>query len=559
MLIDSIGTIFGETGFADFRFVVSDPTTKQGEYLKIWHETDDWVLAQVVAITRSNEDVTIDSALDKRDEVGADRVLAKAMVIGSRQNRVLRVPKTPFSPGDKVFRADPELIASTLGLRRGNVYLGLLEGQQIPVQLDANTLVQKHVSILARTGSGKSYTAGVIMEELLDQGIPLLIIDPHGEYTSLREPADPAHGGDFGRFDVSPRGYTDQLTVYTPVDRVLNPDADHVFRLNGVNLKAGDLSKILGSMSGTQMGVVYEAIQKIRAEASSYTIEDIVFEVGNSSSNAKWSVLSALESIRDTEIFSEYPTPIHDLVQPGRGAIIDMKGVVPDMQAMIVARLCEELFEARKINVVPPMMLVLEEAHNYCPEKGFAKTVSTDILRTIASEGRKFGLGMMVISQRPARIDKNVLSQCNTQIILKVTNPNDLQAIRKGLEGISVEAEAEIKRLPPGVAMVVSGDIERPIIVEIRVRKSRHGGESVSVTGRGVPEVRDPLFAPESGEESEPVEMVEMVEMVETIQEPEVKVPRVSEVEQKEQKEQNTPEKKKSGSLFAKVFGSGKT
>jgi DNA helicase HerA-like ATPase len=180
---------------------------------------------------------------------------------------------------------------------------------------------------------------------------------------------------------------------------------------------------------------------------------------------------------------------------------------------MIVARLCEELFEARKINVVPPMMLVLEEAHNYCPEKGFAKTVSTDILRTIASEGRKFGLGMMVISQRPARIDKNVLSQCNTQIILKVTNPNDLQAIRKGLEGISVEAEAEIKRLPPGVAMVVSGDIERPIIVEIRVRKSRHGGESVSVTGRGVPEVRE---------------------------------------------EQKTPEKKKSGSLFAKVFGSGK-
>ncbi len=541
MPIDSIGTIFGETGFADFRFVVSDPTTKQGEYLKIWHETDDWTLAQVVAITRSNEDVTIDSALDKRDEAGADRVIAKAMVIGSRQNRVLRIPKTPFSPGDKVFRADPELIASTLGLRRGNVYLGFLEGQQIPVQLDADTLVQKHVSILARTGSGKSYTAGVIMEELLDQGIPLLIIDPHGEYTSLREPAT---DGDFERFNVSPFGYADRLTVYTPVDRVLNPGADNVFRLNGRNLKAGDLSKILGIQSGTQMGVVYEAIQKIRAEASTYTIDDIVFEVGNSSSNAKWSVLSALESVRDAEIFSENPTKVQDLVQPGRGSIIDMKGVVPDMQAMIVARLCEELFEARKMGVVPPMMLVLEEAHNYCPEKGFAKTVSTDILRTIASEGRKFGLGMMVISQRPARIDKNVLSQCNTQIILKVTNPNDLQAIRKGLEGISVEAEAEIKRLPPGVAMVVSGDIERPIIVEIRVRKSRHGGESVSVTGRGVPEVREPLFAPDRREESEMAEMME---------EPEA--PPVFEVKRREQ---TAPEKKKSGSLFAKVFGSGK-
>jgi hypothetical protein len=74
-------------------------------------------------------------------------------------------------------------------------------------------------------------------------------------------------------------------------------------------------------------------------------------------------------------------------------------------------------------------------------------------LRTIASEGRKFGLGLMVISQRPARIDKNVLSQCNTQIIMKVTNPNDLKAISKGLEGISSEVEEELKRLPPGVAM----------------------------------------------------------------------------------------------------------
>ncbi len=527
MPIDSIGTIFGETGFADFRFTVSDPSTKQGDYLKIWHEIDGWVLAQVVAITRLDED---------RGDSNADRMVAKAMVIGSRQNRILRMPKTPFIPGDRIFHADPELIASTLGLTRGNVYLGLLEGQSIPVHLDANALVQKHVSILARTGSGKSYAAGVIMEELLDQDIPLVIIDTHGEYTSLK---DPAVEGDFEYFEIAPAGYAERLTVYTPADRVLNPGADKVFRLNGVNLKASDISRILNIQSSSQMGVIYEAIQKIHAEKNRYTIDDIIFEVGNSNGNAKWGVLGVLESIRETEIFSENPTPIQELVQPGRGSIIDMKGVVPDMQAMIVARLCEDLFEARKINTIPPMMLIIEEAHNYCPEKGFGKTVSTDIMRTIASEGRKFGLGMMVISQRPARIDKNVLSQCNTQIVLKVTNPNDLQAIRKGLEGISVEAEAEIKRLPPGVAMIVSGDIERPIVVEIRARKSRHGGKSASVIEREprreeqrVGREREPLFAPEKGGEVEE---------------------RVSATEQK------PLEGKKTSGLFAKVFGSGKT
>lgn len=532
MPIDSIGTIFGETGFADFRFVVSDPSTKQGDYLKIWHETDGWALAQVVAITRSNEDVTIESVLDRQGDAGADRVIAKAMVIGSRQNRILRVPKTPFSPGDRVFRADPELVASTLGLIRGDVYLGLLEGQRLPVHLDAGTLVQKHVSILARTGSGKSYTAGVIMEELLDQGSPLLIIDPHGEYTSIREPAVE---GDFEYFDVSPCGYEDRLTVYTPADLVLNTGADRELRLDGTNLKPGDLSRILGIQSNAQMGVIYEAIQKIRAEHDVYTIDDVIFEVGNSSSNVKWSVLSILESIRETGVFSEQPTPIQELVQSGRGSIIDMKGVVPGIQAMIVARLCEELFEARKIDVIPPMMLVLEEAHNYCPERGFARTVSTDILRTIASEGRKFGLGMMVISQRPAHIDKNILSQCNTQIILKVTNPNDLQAIRKGLEGISVEAEDEIKRLPPGIAMVVSGDIERPIIVEIRARKSKHGGRSAPVIEDKQRSGDEQPSRPEKRKKKE-----------------RRKERKVSETEHEAVGERKT------GSLFTKIFGSGK-
>ena len=105
-------------------------------------------------------------------------------------------------------------------------------------------------------------------------------------------------------------------------------------------------------------------------------------------------------------------------------------------------------------------------------------------MRTIAAEGRKFGLGLMVISQRPARVDKNVISQCNTQIIMRVTNPNDLKALSKGLEGMTGELEEEIKRLPPGVAMLVSNEIERPITVNVRPRKSRHGGVSTQIVIR---------------------------------------------------------------------------
>ena len=159
--------------------------------------------------------------------------------------------------------------------------------------------------------------------------------------------------------------------------------------------------------------------------------------------------------------------------------IVNLKGTPPELSELIVNRICTALFELRKVNAVPPMMLVVEEAHNFCPQQG--TVASSKIFRTIAAEGRKFGLGLAIISQRAAKIDKNVLSQCNTQIILKVTNPNDLKAISGSVEGLTASMADEIQRLPIGVAMCVGGGIQMPLIVEVRPRESRHGGESVTV------------------------------------------------------------------------------
>src|SRR2546426_10742011 len=121
------------------------------------------------------------------------------------------------------------------------------------------------------------------------------------------------------------------------------------------------------------------------------------------------------------------------------------------------------------------MMLVVEEAHNYCPQVG--QVASSKIFRTIASEGRKFGLGLIIVTQRAAKVDKNVLSQCNTQVILKVTNPNDLKAISASGEGLTAALADEIQRLPIGVAIVVGGGIQMPLMGEVRPRETKHGGE----------------------------------------------------------------------------------
>ncbi|WP_292466173.1 ATP-binding protein [Methanolobus sp.] len=525
MVRGSVGVIFGETGTFEFKVMVFDSSkVYRGAYVKVWHDASTeekdhtWVLGQVMAIKRYSDSFSIEEAMKgQRVDKSDDKIVAEIMIIGSRDEiGMLRAPVIPFSPGSPIFAADEGLIRTVLGLTGNEMNIGLLEGTGIKVQLSVNSLVQKHCSILAKTGSGKSYTASVLLEELLDQNIPLLIIDPHSEYSSLKVEGE-GSAEDFSRFGVKAKGYGASVKVYTPASKSLNPDADELFRLNGMNLTVKDLTSIFpDNFSTTHTGILYEAIQKVRTEMETYTIEDIIFEVGNDKSKAKWNVINVLEQIRDTGILSPNPTSIEELFQKGKASVIDFKGVAPDLQSMIVASLCSSLFEARKLNRIPPGMLVVEEAHNYAPEKGFSKTTSTDILRTIASEGRKFGLGMMVISQRPARIDKNVLSQCGTQVIMKVTNPNDLKAISKGLEGVTSYVEEELMRLPPGVAMLVSNEIERPVLVDVRVRKSKHGGESVNVlkAARTVTVPPPPVMVTEEHEPSVPIPVRREVPLV---------------------------------------------
>ncbi len=161
--------------------------------------------------------------------------------------------------------------------------------------------------------------------------------------------------------------------------------------------------------------------------------------------------------------------------------MVNLKAVEPEAAEITVYSLAKRLFDMRKRDLIPPFLMVLEEAHNYAPEQSFGKALSNDILRKIASEGRKFGLGIGVISQRPARIDKNVLSQANTQFILRVTNPNDLKAISKSFEGVTSEVESMIKSLPPGISFVLGN--EYPVMTNVRKRRSRHGG--TTETGDG--------------------------------------------------------------------------
>lgn len=466
-----VGTISGEVGLYEFDFIVTGDV-RRNEYVKVWNSFAGWILGRVVSM------------------IDAEKKTATVEIIGYKDQRgFLMQPKITLSRDEKVFKADHAFIMDTLGLasksKSSGIHLGMLDGCNIPVYLRKEELIQKHCSILAKTGSGKSYTAGVLIEELLEKNVPLLIIDPHGEYLSLRyENMSEDERKQMEKFGITPRGYGSKVVVYTPSNFSVNPDADRLFRIDGINLSVNELYDFF-PLSDAQLGILYQCINEIRARKEFYTIEEIISGLAESKSSAKWRIIHFLERIRETGILSDSPTRIEELVKPGMASIIDMKGATPKLQQLIVYRLCKAVFEGRKMGKIQPFMLVIEEAHNFCPERGFGQAVSSNILRTIASEGRKFGLGLLVISQRPARVDKNVISQCNTQIILKVTNPNDIKALSRGLEFMSSEMVEEIKRIPQGVALLSSPSIAMPIMVDVRVRRSEHGGRAAEASGDG--------------------------------------------------------------------------
>lgn len=454
-----IGRIIGKITPTDFTFKL-EKEAKKFEYIQVYHQVYDFVLCQIVDLETTNEGT-----------------IAKCKTIGYKdKDDKIKPMRMPFDTNVEVLQAEDDFIREIIKLDRkeDGAFIGKLDGKDIDVYLDLKKLLTKHCAVLAKSGAGKSYTVGVLVEEIMERKIPLLIIDPHGEYSKMRF-ENIKEKDKLAEFGIQPKAYDVKEYGDPKVNEGVIP-----LKLTK-DITDSELIHLLpAKLSSMQLGILYSALKNI----DHLNFKKLLLELEQDESSAKWSIINVIEYLDKLNIFSDSPTSYKELVAPGVCSIINVKGMPPDIQGIIVYKLCKDLFEMRKNNEIPPFFLILEEAHNFCPERSFGEAKSSQILRTIASEGRKFGLGFCVISQRPARVDKSVLSQCTTQIILKVTNPNDLRAISNSVEGITSESEGEIRNLPIGIALV-SGVVDIPLFVNIRPRRSQHGGEAVDILEGG--------------------------------------------------------------------------
>ncbi|MBW4654259.1 MAG: ATP-binding protein [Kaiparowitsia implicata GSE-PSE-MK54-09C] len=405
-------------------------------------------------------------------------------------------PRMTPTPGTKVYLTSDESLRWVVNKKQrstvGSACLGSLllrEQDAVPVVIDVKELVSTHMAILAGTGSGKSYTAGVLVEELLSpyNRAAVLIFDPHGEY---------------GTLDAM-RGHP-AFTVedYAPTVKILKPEDIHI-RVSSLDYY--DVLALLPSMSDRQQSILNRAFTKLfshrRGEEYRWSINDLiaaVYEVdrstddeGNEKTGSSAPALEwKLERLASSPYFhtAKHLAP-KDLFCPGQVTVLQMNEISQEEQQVICAALLRQSNQARMNtlkerisvddeNYLPyPVFILLEEAHRFAPAHDPSRCKT--ILRTILSEGRKFGLGVGLITQRPGKLDSDVLSQCMSQFIMRIVNPVDQDSLKYGVEAAGRDLLKELPSLTKGQVIIAGACVNTPVLCRVRQRVTQHGGETL--------------------------------------------------------------------------------
>jgi len=342
------------------------------------------------------------------------------------------------------------------------------------VHFDLDKLLGRHLAILGTTGSGKSCTVARIAQSILrDYPFPRLIFfDIHDEYGN-------AFTGEWKnkskRISWSKFSLPYWFLAFEEFINIFYPEAggtQQTFLKNEIeNLKKDNVSdQTIKERISVDSPVFFE-IQKL--------IDSIKIKIDGEPPSRKgpWIKMKLrLESIigdtrfnflikgmESQDSLESYLTNLFGLKkdEPNYITILDLSGLPSGVRSICVGVLARMCFDYCYWDFDPdnlPIALILEEAHTYIPEEKSTKfKICQDRIETIAKEGRKYGISLVVVSQRPSNVSPTVLSQCGTFITLRLTNDNDQNKIRRLLPDTLGDQANILPSLRDGEALV-SGD-----------------------------------------------------------------------------------------------------
>ncbi len=191
--------------------------------------------------------------------------------------------------------------------------------------------------------------------------------------------------------------------------------------------------------------------------------------------------LKYIERLTRIDIWGFEDVPMDNLLRPMSLSVIDLAGIDQWIADFVVDKVLRETWGRSTIEgLARPVFIVLEEAHNFV-SAGRDQGSASFIIKRIASEGRKFGIFLVLITQRPYRIHQDTLSQCNSQVIMRLTNPEDQNAVRRASESISESLLEDLPGLNVGEAVVLGPLVRVPVMVRVGQRVSQEGGSDIDV------------------------------------------------------------------------------
>ena len=257
---------------------------------------------------------------------------------------------------------------------------------------------------------------------------------------------------------------------------------DSLFSSHSLHVKPFDFAKLHEAIEFVLLDEETHGNKQIRDYCSSlitrlHTLEkrdDLAFLVDNKIKGftLKDNEIKNAISLKLCDILGAEDIDRDEVIKESQVTILDMNEVGDEIVELVSAVLSRMIFERlrkRKKRNKFPVHLVLEEAHRYVAQKPSQYAIdATQIFERIAKEGRKYGVFLMVASQRPSELSRTVLSQCANFIVHRIQNPDDLQYIRQMTPFISKNVLERLPSLPKQNALIFGNSVTLPTTFQVR-------------------------------------------------------------------------------------------
>ena len=478
----NIGRSIGETSLTKIEFV-SKEMPEVGEYVSIEYD-EKKVLGMIESLVRGNVAIN-DNIFDpktitkiKNLEGNEYYIKGTVKVLGDIEDN-LRIPKTPAPPGSLIKTASADDLKKMFQTPKSLKLGTLISQENIEVKVDLEKMFSRHLAILAMTGAGKSNTVSVVVDEILSYNGCVVIFDMHSEYNI-----------DFKNGDsklIKPEINPIYMT-FSEIKQLANISSSAYIQeryfMEAYKLAKDELKE------GTTKNQNFINIMKKYLEG--WESGELEFR-GKDVKETKQivDVLNKLDDLRRryNGILNINAGNILSHFDLGKANIVDLGSVDEKAAEIIVSHILRNALknnkewlknpESEKLSLTHPVFFVLEEAHILAPRN---RSTNCKIwISRIAREGRKFGLGLCLVSQSPKSIDPDSLSQANNMIILRLVEPKDQKHVQSASESLSDDLVKQLPSLNIGEAIVLGLMTKIPALVKIYEHKNKKFGQDLKV------------------------------------------------------------------------------